>query len=88
VRILLIAASVLALAGCVSNQNDLGDDFGTAFKANNAAQIIDPTPAVGAPEGNGAAVDLATVRYKTDKVKKPNAGPVKQSGSPGGSPQQ
>lgn len=76
-RILLIAAPVLALAGCVSNQRDLSDNFGAAFTANNAAQIIDPTPADGAPEGDGAAVDLATARYKTDKVKQPSSGQFK-----------
>jgi hypothetical protein len=88
VKLLFIAVSAAALTGCVSNQNDLDESFGTAFNANAAAQIVDPSPTAGAPEGDGAAVDLATVRYKTDKVKKPNAGPAKQAATPGVSPQQ
>lgn len=66
---IIIAAGALAAAGCVSNQNDLDESFGAAFNANMTAQVIDKTPAEGAPETAGSAVDLATLRYRTDKVK-------------------
>ncbi len=72
-------------AGCVSNQHDLSPTFGAATKANLAAQIVDPAPAAGAPEGDGAAVDIATTRYKTDKVKPPTSGQFKPGTQSGGS---
>lgn len=90
-KTILACAAVLLSAGCVSNKNDLDETFGAAFAANNAAQIIDPTPAEGAPQGDGANADLATIRYKTDSVKQPQSGqfkpgettaPQQQSGPP------
>jgi hypothetical protein len=70
----MLAAAAALAAGCVSNKNDLDESFGRAYRANMEAQIIDPSAAEGAPEGSGAAADLATVRYKTDTVKRPDAG--------------
>lgn len=71
---LLIAALLLGATGCASNQHDLSPNFGKSVTANMAAQIVDPTPAAGAPQGDGTAVDLAVARYKTDTVKKGDSG--------------
>lgn len=74
-RILILpVAALLAAAGCASNQNDLSPSFGRSFAENAAAQIVDPTPAAGAPQGDGTAVDIAVARYKTDTVKKGDSG--------------
>ncbi len=73
-RILILPAVAFLAAGCASNQHDLSPSFGKSFTANAAAQIIDPTPAAGAPQGDGTAVDLAVARYKTDTVKKGDSG--------------
>lgn len=67
-------AVLLATAACASNQAPLGANFGASVTANKAAMIADPTPAEGAPMGDGAAVDLAVGRYKTDTVKKGDTG--------------
>lgn len=72
--LILSAAAFLAAAGCASNQHDLSPSFGRSFTANTAAQIVDPTPAAGAPQGDGTAVDIAVARYKTDTVKKGDSG--------------
>lgn len=82
---LLIGTILVMTAGCVSNQHDLSQTFGAATKANMAAQIVDPTPAAGAPEGDGAAVDIASTRYKTDTVKPPTSGKFKPGSTSGGS---
>ena len=71
---LFSAGLLLAASACASNQHDLSPSFGKSFTANAAAQIIDPTPAAGAPQGDGTAVDLAVARYKTDTVKKGDSG--------------
>ena len=76
-KTILAASSLLLTASCASNQHDLSPSFGKAYAGNAAAQIIDPTPAIGAPEGDGAAVDLAVARYKTDKVKRGDSGEFK-----------
>jgi hypothetical protein len=70
----LLAATLLAGTGCASNQHDLSPSFGKSFTENAAAQIIDRTPAAGAPQGDGATVDIAVARYKTDTVKKGDSG--------------
>lgn len=77
----ILPFTALLAAGCASNQNDLAPSFGKAFSANAAAQIIDPTPAAGVPEGDGTAVDLAVARYKTDTVKKGDSGDFKPASS-------
>lgn len=74
---ILAASSLVLAASCASNQHDLSPSFGKAFAGNAAAQIVDPTPAVGAPEGDGATIDLAVERYKTDKVKRGDSGEFK-----------
>ncbi len=73
-KTIMLAAGFMLTAGCVSTQNDLDETFGVATKTNMNAQIVDATPAQGAPEGDGGAADLATLRYKTDKVKVGAAG--------------
>lgn len=72
--VILPAAALLAATGCASNQHDLSPSFGKSFSENAAAQIVDKTPAAGAPLGDGATVDTAVARYKTDKVKKGDSG--------------
>ncbi|MFZ5618242.1 MAG: hypothetical protein ACOZAA_13085 [Pseudomonadota bacterium] len=74
---LILAAIVALSSGCVSNKHDLDETFGAAYSANMTAEIVDPVAAEGAPQGDGAAVDLATIRYKTDKVKPPTSGQFK-----------
>lgn len=71
IRSLILASALLTLCGCVTANRKLGESFGDAVAANSRAQIVDATPAKGAPQGQGAAVDLAVGRYKADKVKKP-----------------
>ena len=71
--------TILALlaAGCAS----IDDDFvGEEVAANMDAQIIDKTPAEGAPEGDAQVAAAATVRYKTGQVK-----PLDTQGSSAGS---
>jgi hypothetical protein len=84
-KVILVAALATLAVGCVSNQNDLSADFGASVITNMEANIIDPTPTAGAPEGDGPMADAAIVRYRTDKVKKPVTGsmkPTTQAGSP------
>jgi hypothetical protein len=80
-KLLIITAFAVASIGCVSNQEDLSPTFGRATSANMAAQIIDPTPAAGAPKGDGVLVDQATLRYRTDKVKQPKQQKVEPGSS-------
>ncbi|MEK7266664.1 MAG: hypothetical protein AAB227_11265 [Pseudomonadota bacterium] len=77
---LLLPALLLTAAGCASNQHDLSPSFGKSFTANAAAQIIDPTPAAGAPQGDGTVVEMAIARYKTDTVKKGDTGDYSSEG--------
>jgi hypothetical protein len=88
VRVFILPVTMLLAAGCVSsNQKPLGGDaFGAATAENKAAMVVDPTPAEGAPEGNGAAVDLAVKRYKTDTVKKPSTGRAGSTAATGPAP--
>lgn len=85
-KIILLAALALS-AGCVSNKHDLDESFGAATEAIFAAQIVDPAPAEGAPQGDGATVDIATGRYKTDTVKQPSSGQFKPGQSSSGGQQ-
>lgn len=79
-KILVASITAALLAGCVSNRADLDESFGVAHRANMEAQIIDANADAGAPEGDGAAIDMAIGRYKTDTVKKPSTGgSVKQN---------
>jgi len=78
--LLMSASALIAASGCASNQHDLSPTFGKSYTANAAAQIVDPTPAAGAPQGDGTAVDLAVARYKTDTVKKGDSGDFSPEG--------
>lgn len=84
---IIILAALITTAGCVSNKHDLDESFGAATSANFAAQVVDPTPAEGVPQGDGATVDIATGRYKTDTVKKPSSGKFTPGESTGGGQQ-
>lgn len=77
-RLMLGTAAVL-LAGCATNgQGDpvfgWADNFGEANKQAIAAQVIDPHPvydtAVAPSSGDHAT--QAIIRYRTDKVKRPD----------------
>lgn len=80
-KTIVIIGFALAASACASNAIDLSPAFGKATAENNAAQIVDPSPAAGAPEGDGAAADVAAARYKTDTVKQPESGKLKPGGS-------
>lgn len=61
----------LALGGCMDRADQpLSPSLGAAV-ASMDAQIIDPTPAEGIPEGSGARAAQAIRRYETGKVKPP-----------------
>ncbi len=74
---ILILAVVSLSTGCASHQGPISEAYGTAFVANNNAMIVDARPAEGAPKGDGAVIAAAIQRYRTDKVKEPNAGQFK-----------
>lgn len=73
-KALIIAAGVMLTVGCASTQKDMDKSFGVATRANMDAQIIDKTPAQGAPAGSAMASDLAILRYNTDTVKSGDTG--------------
>ena len=87
-RFIVLTAIATLSASCVSNQKDLSADFGASVIANKDAMIIDPTATAGAPEGDAAMADAAIVRYRTDKVKKPESGSMRPSSQGGGAPPQ
>jgi hypothetical protein len=70
-RALIIAALALPAAACASRADrPLSPSLGAAV-ASMDAQIIDPTPAEGAPQGSGARGVAAIKRYETGRVKAP-----------------
>lgn len=72
-KYLMIIAVVWMLSGCSTTNEPLGDSFGAAVKAANNAQIVDPTPAQGAPAADPDVQNAAVKRYKTDTVKQPKS---------------
>jgi hypothetical protein len=59
-----------AAAGCHSLDKPLaGAADGKVSKANFAAQVVDPTPASGAPAQDAAMANAAIDRYRTGKTK-------------------
>lgn len=66
-----IIPAVLLLSACSTTQGPLDPDFGKAVTAATEAQIIDPTPATGAPKADPTVQSSAVQRYKNDEVKQP-----------------
>ena len=73
-RLLLVTASALALAGCVQTKLHQSNDFGRSL-AFDLKQQIPPTPqyaGVPAPGSDGARVGLAQERYARDRIIQPS----------------
>jgi hypothetical protein len=71
-RLALLTAIALCstLAGCHSLDKPLaGAADGQVAKANFNAQVVDPTPASGAPAQDAAMANAAIDRYRTGKTK-------------------
>ena len=68
-----LVASLVVLGGCVNLNYDLSTVEGDAADQNFAAQVVDPTPAEGAPTQNAEMADAAYERYLKDEVKEPFA---------------
>lgn len=65
-----IAASLLALAGCVT-QRPMSEDFGNATKQNFAVQIVNPETSDKSPTYDGAHTSAAVARYRQGQVTEP-----------------
>lgn len=68
---IFLSATILCSAGCVSLNEPLSTRFGESYTANMNAQIVDPTPAEGAPMMDAQKADAAIERYRKDEVKEP-----------------
>ena len=69
-RILLLG--VLALLGCTDPHEPLSPDFGNAVMTNIDAQVVNPAPVLGPDPGtDGMRVNGAIIRYRTDRVERP-----------------
>ncbi len=60
----------LALSACATNQQPLGPKHGQAVRTALNSQIVDPTPARGAPVLHPQKAQAAVERYVNDEVKK------------------
>jgi hypothetical protein len=79
-RFWLAAIGCAALAGCNTAQTHIGDEdaaVGEAVKYDIAIQTVNPAPVYGPdsalPGSNGDVGAAAVKRYRTDKVKQPQA---------------
>ena len=95
-RLLILAASSGALAGCNTTYTHIGDDaagLGEAVRYDAAIQTINPAPVYTAqdaqPGDNGEVGAHAVKRYRSGSVKAPEAVGTSSggSGSGGGGPQ-
>ncbi len=94
-KLLVLAAAVLGLSGCVQSELRISPDFGSAVRQDKAAQIADPDAhyvGVPAPGSDGARVASAQHRYETGTVIPPSTNSASSSSSgfdngtnPGGS---
>ena len=88
-RILLIAASALAVAACNTTKNIGQEDpgLGETVKYNSALQTINPEPAYPAgaaqPGDSGVKGAAAVKRYRTDAVKQVEVMQTTSGGSGG-----
>lgn len=90
-RLALTIGAALALAACNTATSHIGDEdpfLGEAVKYNAAIQTINPTPVypptAAQPGDNGAKMQAALKRYRTDQVKQVETMST-TSGSSGGS---
>ena len=75
-RLLLVAASALSLAGCVQTKLHQSKDYGRSLAFDLKQQIPSPTPeyaGLPAPGSDGARVGLAQERYARDRIIQPSA---------------
>ena len=68
---IFLTATILCSAGCISLNEPISSKFGESFRANMDAQIVDPTPAKGAPIMDAQKADAAIDRYRKDEIKEP-----------------
>ena len=77
VRAIVATGVALAVSGCTTNAltEQTGDlKFGDANRHTMRAQVIDPDPVyTNAAQSSGAHAADAVERYRTDKVKQPDA---------------
>ena len=74
-RLLLVTASALTLAGCVQTKLHQSNDFGRSLAFDLNQQIPQPTPeyvGLPAPGSDGARVGLAQERYARDRIIQPS----------------
>jgi PBP1b-binding outer membrane lipoprotein LpoB len=67
--LILALPAVLLLAGCVSTDAQLAPGEGTFASTNFAEQVVDPTPAEGAPEMDAMMSAAAIGRYRRGETK-------------------
>ncbi len=68
-KTLLASCICLTLSACASNQGYISKDTGRALEEGLAKQIVDPTPAQGAPSVTPEVADAAIQRYLDGEVK-------------------
>lgn len=85
---ILVCLAPLALAACVSPQEDLASDYGVSVRQNLAAQVADPDARyrrTEPPAGSGERTALAQERYVRGEVIQPvTEGTTKIQGASGG----
>mgnify|MGYP001549787895 FL=1 len=89
--LLIAGALTLGLAGCVESQRHLSDDFGSAVRQDQVAQVADPEAGykgAPAPGSDGARVGLAQERYRTGKVIAPSEAGASTVGASSGTKSQ
>lgn len=69
----LVLAFGFTAAGCTNLNYPQSTVDSYAVKQNFAAQVVDPTPAEGAPKADAGKVDGAAERYRNDEVKQAGA---------------
>jgi hypothetical protein len=75
-RYLLIAAAIFVLSGCTYSEVHLDRDFGSAVRADIAAQIAFPEAHYAhnvEPASDGSRTALAQKRYQTNQVIQPSS---------------
>lgn len=68
-RLYFLAPLGLLLAGCTNLGSPMAVGDGSFAETNFAAQVVDPTPADGAPAMDAAMSDAAIARYRAGEVK-------------------
>ena len=76
-KTILLLAAAASLTACVTADSRM--TAGTAVASNDAAQIVDPSPAEGAPILDPVMAAAAIERYREDEVKDPYEGDGNQA---------